>query len=283
MSKKVIRVFPRRTRATPIDDGVRVNEFPGFFDEADEIKISVSFSYDIPIVDKLAKQWGHVGTLTVGGPAMGDRGGEFTPGEYLKDGYVITTRGCPKRCWFCDVWRREGGIRELGIKNGWNVLDSNLLAASGGHVSAVFDMLSKQDHRAEFTGGFDASLLKQWHVDRLLDIAPESVFFAYDTADDLESLITAADMLYSSGFEFRSFKRPARALRAYVLIGYPGDSFDDADSRLETTFRLGFLPMAMLYRGKTCDDEPSSKWKRFQRLWCRPAIISKRMRGEVGC
>lgn len=38
------RVFPRRTKATPDDLGVRIGP-PGLFDEADEIDISVTFPW----------------------------------------------------------------------------------------------------------------------------------------------------------------------------------------------------------------------------------------------
>ena len=55
----------------------------------------------------------------MGGPAFNMPGGDFVPGMYLKKGYVITSRGCPNRCWFCSVPRREGGrLRELPITEG---------------------------------------------------------------------------------------------------------------------------------------------------------------------
>ena len=42
--KRIIRVFPARTHATPDDDLVRINAIPSLFDEADEVHISVAFS-----------------------------------------------------------------------------------------------------------------------------------------------------------------------------------------------------------------------------------------------
>lgn len=48
MDKRIIRVFPRRTNATPDDELVRVRETPSFFDEADEVHISVAFTWDMP-------------------------------------------------------------------------------------------------------------------------------------------------------------------------------------------------------------------------------------------
>ena len=44
---KIIRVFPRKTKATPKDDLVRINEYPGFFDEADEVHISVELILEL--------------------------------------------------------------------------------------------------------------------------------------------------------------------------------------------------------------------------------------------
>lgn len=48
MNKKIIRVFPRRTNATPDDQDVRVATTPTLWDEADEVHISVTFTWDIP-------------------------------------------------------------------------------------------------------------------------------------------------------------------------------------------------------------------------------------------
>ncbi|MDR2972312.1 MAG: hypothetical protein LBU83_10345, partial [Bacteroidales bacterium] len=102
----------------------------------------------------------------MGGAAMGDSGGDFVPGMYLKHGHVITSRGCIKErnCWFCSVWSREGEIRELPITNGWIINDSNILACSEKHIRAVFEMLSRQPKRPVFSGGLDSRLLKEWHV-----------------------------------------------------------------------------------------------------------------------
>lgn len=37
MKKRIIRVFPTKTNATPTDELVRIRETPSFFDEADEV------------------------------------------------------------------------------------------------------------------------------------------------------------------------------------------------------------------------------------------------------
>jgi len=239
------------------------------FDEADEVHISVTFTWDIHAAERLEKMWRHVAPVRIGGPAMNEKGGDFTPGKYVKNGYVLTSRGCPNRCWFCQVWRREGGeIRELPITEGWNLLDDNLLACSDQHIMKVFAMLQSQKanhHRIEFTGGLEAARLKDWHVDSLRQLKPKQMFFAYDTPDDLEQLIIAGKKLLQAGFTTAS-----HALRAYVLCGYPGDTISKATTRMMETKAAGFLPMAMLYRD--AKGERDTIWMRWARKNIRPAI-----------
>ncbi len=116
--------------------------------------------------------------VKVGGVAYGDDSLEFIPGRYIKPGYTITSRGCPRRCWFCDVWKRWPDVNPLAIHPGWNVLDDNLLAAPREHVEAVFSMLRKQGRRVEFTGGLEALALQDYQVGLLADLkaAPELLF-----------------------------------------------------------------------------------------------------------
>lgn len=267
--KRIIRVFPRKTSATPDDDLVRIGVGPGLFDEADEVHVSVAFSWDLPLAEKLAKFWESVAPVRIGGPATGEAGGEFVPGMYVKCGYVITSRGCPNNCWFCSVPKREGPLRELPITDGLNILDDNLLACSDDHIKSVFSMLqrNKVNGRVQFTGGLEANRLKPWHVESLRELRPKQIFFAYDTPDDLDPLRVAGRMLLDAGFTTTS-----HTLRAYVLCGYPKDTFDAARQRMLETIDAGFMPMAMLYRDTK--GIRSSEWMRWQREWARPAIIS---------
>jgi hypothetical protein len=264
---RIIRVFPRRTTASPTDALAYFGP-PDLFAEADEVHVSVAFTYDRPRAEELARQWEHVAPVRIGGPATGEAGGDFAPGMYLKPGYVITSRGCPNRCWFCSVWRREGReIRELPVTEGWNVLDDNLLACSEPHVRAVFAMLKRQSRRAEFTGGLEAARLADWHIDLLADLRPKQMFFAYDTPDDWEPLRDAGARLQEAGFT-----KAGHSLRAYVLIGFPNDTMEAADARLRQTWEAGFLPMAMLWRNTAGTVE--REWRSFQRLWARPAMTA---------
>jgi len=262
----MIRVFPRTTKATPNDELCFFGE-PPLWNIEDKVHVSCTFTYDKPRSEYLAEQWASQGyDVSLGGPAYNSKGDEFVSGRYLKRGYVITSRGCNNKCWFCYVWKREGKIRELPIVDGWIVQDNNFLQCSENHIRNVFAMLNRQPCKAEFTGGLEAKLLQDWHIDLLADLKPKTVFFAYDTPDDYEPLIRASRMVKPAVFSKNSHNACC-----YVLIGYPKDTFERAEKRLFQVLGLGLTPYAMLYR----DDNGRTKkeWQKFQRLWVRPAII----------
>lgn len=117
-----------------------------------------------------------------------------------------------------------------------------------------------------FSGGLEAALMTPDMAVRLRGLKPESMFFAYDTPNDLEPLQAAGKMLLDAGFT-----KANHVLRCYVLIGYPGDTQEKALARLGEAWRAGFLPFAMLYRDKTGDFDKG--WRRFQREWANPKIV----------
>jgi hypothetical protein len=271
---RLIRVFPRKTKATPDDDMVYFDG-PDMFAQADEVHISVAFTYDKPKAERLAKEWERVAPVKIGGVAYGDPGLEFVPGRYVKHGYTFTSRGCPRTCWFCSVWKRDPIPRLLPIQDGWNILDDNLLACPEHHVRAVFAMLHRQKRRIEFTGGLEARALQDYQVELLASLSPRpTCFWAYDPGDPFETLESAARRLLEAGFT-----RESHRLRCYVLIGYPKDTFDAAEKRLKQMISIGFTPMAMLWAPEVGAAEkyrPAPEWKGFQRQWARPAIIHQR-------
>lgn len=267
----IARVFPRRTKATPTDDYAFIGGPPAVLPEnIEEVHISVTFSWDLDEAERLRKLWERAAPVRIGGPATGERGEAFVPGMYLRTGYVITSRGCSSnRCWFCSVPEREGGIvRELPIMEGAIVLDDNLLACSDVHIEKVFRMLSEQKktgQRILFTGGLEAARLKPWHIEWFKRLRPQRMYFAYDTPDDLPALQEAANLFRTADYGTN------RILCCYGLVGYPGDTMQAAEERMQAIKRLGFTPMAMLFRDKS--GITNSEWRRFQRAWARPAAI----------
>lgn len=276
--RRIIRVFPRKTRASPIDELAYFGP-PDLFAEADEIHIDLTFTADKDRAEALADEWRHVAPVKIGGVVVEREARaqiyplEFVAGRYIKHGYTITSRGCPRRCWFCGVWKIHPMANPVPhFPAGWNVLDDNLLSCPEEHVRSVFQMLKLQGRRAEFTGGLEARALQDYQVGLLADMKPRpNCFFAYDPGDPFETLQSAAERLIAAGFTARSHR-----LRVYVLIGFPRDTLEAAEARMRQMLSIGFTPHAMLWAPETPAAEryrPSIEWKRFQRRWARPAII----------
>lgn len=262
----IARVFARRTNATPTDALAFYDEPPLDPPQVDEVHVSVTFTWDMERAERLARAWERIAPVKIGGPGAGMRGEEFTPGLYLKPGYVITSRGCPNHCWFCSVPKREGPLRELPVTDGWNVLDDNLLACSPEHFAAVCDMLRQYRGRVRFTGGLEAARLTDYHAGELRELRPKALFMAYDTPDDWEPLRTATDALLRAGFTTTS-----HVLACYVLIGYPRDTETEARARIEAVKSLGLMPYAMVWRDEQGHKLP--EWGRLQRQNVRPQLI----------
>jgi len=283
LHKRIIRVFPRRTKATPSDDLTAVARGPYLWDEADAVRVSVAFEWDRQAAEQLAGQWRCVTSdVEVGGPAYGDPGGDFTPGQFLKPGYTITTRGCPNHCWFCDAWKREGQqVRELPIQPGHLVQDNNLLAASRQHIENVFAMLEGQPERAVFSGGLEAARLEPWHVEHLARLRPR-MWLAYDRPAEFDPLVSAAAMLSEAGLV-----TAAHEVGCYVLCGFNRhghtDTIGAAEDRMRRVARLGLMPFAMLFdRGRDWPEAERAEWITFARGWSAPQIVGTKMREVAG-
>ena len=284
----MIKVFPRFVKnATPTGPDVYLTGPPLYRHPIKDrqVWVSCTFTEDIGRAESLAEQWRRQGyEVMIGGPAYGDSGSDFVPGRFLKKGYVITSRGCNNHCSFCIVPRREGSLRELPITEGWNVADNNLLQCSKEHIRKVFEMLKRQKQKAVFSGGFDTGEFKAWHVDLLIDLNPEKIFFAYDkpnnmdppkkAADkskDIDPLKKAVELLRKGGFKINR-----KHIYCYVLIGYGSDTLAQAKQRCQDVKDLGVCPFAMLYSENK--RQTNSDWLDLQRDWSRPGLIYRKKR-----
>lgn len=264
---RILRVFPRRTKATPEDDLSFVGEPPQSCWDADEVHVSCTFTWDKPEAERLAEVWGkRYSNVKLGGPAYNAAGGDFEPGKYLKPGYVITTRGCPNKCSFCFVPKREGDFRCLPVRDGWDVVDNNLLAAPIEHQERVFGMLKRQPARVRFTGGLEAGRITPWFVEKLAEIRLDILFLAFDREGQRRFVWEAARMLREAGFN-------KRKMACYVLVGEPGDTKEAAQERLMWVCDQGVTPFAMYFRGEDAEAKRPEEWREFVRLWCRPAGV----------
>lgn len=266
---KIARIFPTRTALSPTDADAYFDIPDLFTPRYDEIHISVTFTWDIKRADKLKFEWERIAPVKIGGVAIdGESRDAFVPGVYLRNGVVITSRGCPNKCPWCIC--REKSLIELPIHEGNIVQDNNLLACSPRHIDNVFSMLSNQ-RNIEFTGGFEADRLTEPIIEKIRGLRIESLFVGFDHDGAEKSVVKAAERLK------KYFKR--EKLRCYVLIGFGDDTIDRAESRLKRAYEIGFLPFAMLYRAENGGHpHPRDSWRNLMRRWSRPAIYKSLMK-----
>lgn len=267
--KPIIRVFPRRTSMTPNDDlafigGPPMSLFRPTPDSIAEVHISCVFTWDSKKALWLKEAWGmYYPKVKLGGGAFGSPAVEFVPGMYVKHGCLITSYGCNNHCPWCLVPEREGRLKELPIHSGYNIIDNNLLQCSKGHITQVFEMLKKQPHRIDLSGGLDSRLLTDSIADDLRSLRIRRMFFACDTKESIKPLERAKKKLYGLGME---------QLRCFVMLGYDSETTSQALERLEAVYHLGFMPFAQLYQPPDKFIQYSREWKKIQKEWSRPPI-----------
>jgi hypothetical protein len=234
-----------------------VGDPPLWLESAEEVHVSCTFTWDRREAERLASAWRFrfpSAVVKVGGPAYGDPGGDFTPGLYLKRGYVITSRGCPNRCPWCKVPIREGAFRTLPITNGWEVQDNNVLVDLD-HLRAVCEMLKRQPERPRFTGGLEAALLTEERARLILDTKPDRLFLAFDRPEQLRVVRQACRILRAlSGWKAGTFRHH---VSIYVMVGYPGDTTDQAERRIAQAIETGARVFPMFYRDDNYTHRPA--------------------------
>jgi hypothetical protein len=276
---KPLTVVVRRTSCTPKDAWVGPPDL--FSPRKGLVKISCVFTWDRAKAENLRDAWEDWGCgVDIGGPAFDDPGGEFTPGQFVRHGITFTSRGCPRECPWCYVPKREGKLRELKtIHPGKIINDNNFLACSRSHQRKVLDMLKGQT-RIEFKGGLDPRLLTTSFIEELRGLRLKELYLSADHEDYERHTLKAIAKLKDAGFS-------PRKIRCYVMIGR-NETMERAEERLRRVFKQGAWPYAQVWDGLSANlDSPKwseefRKWKRFARVWERPALMKAHMK-EVAC
>ena len=275
---RIVRVFPRRTSYTPKDELAFIGDppmlpFRPYRDEVDEVHVSVAFTWDIAEGRRLAAAWAkYFRVVKLGGPALGEAGNGFTPGLYVKPGVVFTSRGCNNRCPWCLVPWREGRLRLLPIQDGWVIQDNNFLQCPREHRLAVYRMLGRQRYGAVFSGGIDARLVNDEIAAEFRDLRIAAVFLAADTDAALRPLESAVQRLAFLG---------RRKLRCYVMVGYGGETIEQAERRLRAVWEIGAMPFCQLYQPPDRYIRYDCEWRELQRTWSRPAATKAAARSAL--
>lgn len=171
---------------------------------------------------------------------------EHTLGDYQA---TFTSRGCPRACNFCLVSKLEGRkiieYDDFTIPVGRNpfVCDNNILATSWDHQKLVVDKV-KHVRNLDFNSGFDDRIFikdpeKYWRLYSQTDL--EAWRFAYDSPEQREPIKVCADFLHDKGVDYRR-------IIVFCLIGFPGQTFEECQERLQYLVDIGTSPYPQRYR-----------------------------------
>lgn len=156
-----------------------------------------------------------------------------------------STRGCVRRCPFCNVREKDGDLRVVAeFGDLWNgrdtlvLLDANLTAAPVEHFTKLCDDATREAVTLDFSQGLDARLLTAWHAIVLArSRTTRRMHMAFDSVSDEGAVREAIQVMSFAGI-------PAHRLVFYVLIGFDTSEAEDL-YRVELLRSLGADPFVM--------------------------------------
>ena len=258
--------------------------------QCDKAYLSAIFTYDLPNLCHDANLLRSSGVeIEIGGPAatamplyieketkstvhLGlDERFEHVPGSYYM---VFTSRGCRNKCLWCIVPKLEPELREYNDfpipigKNPW-LGDNNILATSWEHQKLVVEKL-KDVRNLDINSGFEASLFTEDHYQLYSRLHLECFRLAFDSMKTEAEFERAVKIL-------KKHKVDYRRIIVFVLIGFPGTTFEEAVYRLEKTRALGcspypqrFIPLNLLNRHYTAPNFDDTQLETLRTYWVNP-------------
>ena len=163
------------------------------------------------------------------------------------------TRGCTRKCPFCDVWRTEGMIRcnspliEFQAHEKILLLDNNLLASP--HAEEILQNIQKRNLKVCFNQGLDirlmtkeiAGILQNTNV-RSLSFKERRLYISWDQIGEEE-------VIYEGLILLKNARMNMRNIMCYMLTCFDSTLKDDL-YRFNKLCEWGVDPYVMRYNRK---------------------------------
>ena len=191
--------------------------------------------------------------------------------------YGFLTRGCPNKCPWCVVPRKEGRIRpymdcdEIAIEGRTKLvlMDNNILAAGDYAVSQLWKIIDR-GYRVDFNQALDARLVTDEYARLLARIKwiDRRIRFGCDTKAQIKDCERAIAMINSYGYRGEYF--------LYTMIGGKSD-FNESFERVNYWWKRNheqrerhepnIYPYAQPYRNPDNPHEPIPQWQKDLAQW----------------
>lgn len=187
--------------------------------------------------------------------------------------YGFLTRGCPNRCKWCIVPKKEGKIspymdvEEIAIdgRNNLILMDNNVLASDYG-ISQI-EKIVKRKYRVDFNQGLDARLVTPEIAELLSKVKwIKRIRFGCDTPGQIDDCERAISLLEKNGFKGEYF--------FYCILL---DDFDEAFRRVNHWKQRGgrFYPHCQPYRDVNNPHQVIPQWQKDMASWADKKWIFK--------
>lgn len=180
---------------------------------------------------------------------------------------VWFSRGCIRRCPFCVVWKKEGNIKSVKLKNlnpngtYIKVQDNNFFANP--QWKEAINLLKDCNQSVDFASGIDIRFLNKEMCDALNSLKhKKQIHIAWD--DPKENLLPKIK-------EIIKYIKPYKIL-CYVLIGYWSTPEEDL-YRVESLRSLKIDPFVMPYNKK-------DRYQKDFARWCNHKAIFKTVKWQ---
>ena len=192
--------------------------------------------------------------------------------------YGFLTRGCPNKCPWCIVPRKEGAIRpymdcdEIAIEGRANLvlMDNNILAA-GDYAKQQLQKIIDRGYKVDFNQALDARLVTDEYARLLAAVhwIHHRIRFGCDTQRQIQEVERAIERLVSYGFNGEVF--------LYTMIGGKSD-FKESYSRVMYWWKrhhairashkgYGIYPYAQPYRDPDNPKAVIPMWQKDMAQW----------------
>lgn len=187
------------------------------------------------------------------------------PGIDRHTAYGFLTRGCPNKCSWCIVPKKEGNIRpymdvdDIAIDGRTNLIlmDNNILASDYG--IAQIEKIIERGYRVDFNQAMDARLVTP-EIARLLAKVKwiKRIRFGCDTPVQIEHCERAISLIDAQGYKGEYF--------FYCILQ---GSFEESFSRVDHWHKRGgrFLPHAQPYLDFTTRRQSIPQWQKDLAGW----------------